>query len=153
MIHIGTPTVLWLPRNRGDLPVKRTISSVSSSCLLSPLAGRPTAVRAVKAGLLDNDTVEALDAAPPAHAHVAALVPLVADLDAAALDVLTVVLADVVAEVVLALEGVGAAWALGVVAVDEGQVGRVVDVVLVALEIGSALELGVTLVAADRNIR
>lgn len=124
---------------------------MSSPDLLSLLPRRAAAARTVEPGLLDKDPVQALDAPPPAHAQVAVPVPVLAELRAAGLHVLAVVLAQVVAEVVLALEGVDVARALGVVAVDGGELGGVVDVVSVALEVGPALECGVALVAADGN--
>lgn len=128
-------------------------SSASASSLLPPLPCGAAAAWAVEPRVLHHDPVQALPAAPPALARVAVVVPVVPDLDAARLDILPVVAPQVVAEVVLALEGLDRASALGVVAVDAGELRCVVDVVPVALEVGSALEGRVTHVAADGRAR
>lgn len=80
-------------------------------------------------------------AAPPVGRGVPALDPLLVDGDAALLDVLLVILAEVVAEVIPPVEGLAGAHAPGIVAVMHllGRLWRV-DVLVVPVEVGAALE-------------
>lgn len=87
------------------------------------------------------DADEASWASPPAAGIVSTLEPLLVDADAALLDILTMVLAQVVAEVITTTErlaGAGTSWVVAIVCL----LGRieVMNVPIVALKIGSALE-------------
>lgn len=106
---------------------------------------RVLASRTLVAAALDVAADKALCASPPGIAGVAVAEPVLVDAAAALLNVLLVELAQVVAEVVAAVERVLAARAPRVVA-EPRLLGRVVGVLVlvVTVEVGAALEgLGV----------
>ena len=84
--------------------------------LLALSATHGLAEGALEAVLIDADAAQTAVAPPPRGDGVAVLVPGLVDGDAALLDVLAVELAEVVAEVVPAVEGVVAAGAARIVA-------------------------------------
>lgn len=95
---------------------------------------------AFKVVLGDIDTDEASRASPPLVGIVSILKPFFIDNDATLLDILAMVLAQVVTEVINTTERLAAAGAFCVVAkVRLGQIG-IVNVLVVALEISGPLE-------------
>lgn len=118
------------------------MSIAHAQLLALGLAGR-LAHGALVAVALDVVANQALGAAPPGRRGVAAVEPLLVDGRGAAslLNVLLVELAQVVAEVVAAVERVAAARALGVVAKVRLLLrGGGVLVLVVSVEVGASLE-------------
>lgn len=109
--------------------------------LLANRLARGLALGTIVAMIRDVGADKTARAAPPVGRGVPALNPLLVDGDAALLDVLLVILAEVVAEVIPAVEGLAGAHAPGIVAVVHllGRLRRV-DVLVVPVEVGAALE-------------